>query len=107
MERYTRKLRKELKLWLWIASTVPVSYLIFLYVSWFLDVKNLFHTALIAGVISMFIIAITWFIWAMRTILTLMRQWTHTQEKVGEILIEVKTARSTFRDVFFSRNDEL
>lgn len=106
MDKYTIKLKRELKMWLWIASIVPFSYVVFLCTIWYLGINDIFHIAVVAGSISMFVVAVIWFIWAMRTIHTIITQWDRTQHKVGEILVEVKTVRSALRDVFFSQNDK-
>lgn len=63
----TQKL-KEIKLWAWAATVLPMSSLAAIFFTWAIGLDTLLQKMIIVGATTMFSVAVVWWWWAIWTI---------------------------------------
>jgi ABC-type multidrug transport system fused ATPase/permease subunit len=89
----------QIRLWAWVAAVLPISALAGIFFVWKFFDGTIFGWALTIGEISMFMIAVTWWWWAMYTMRNLVKQWDETRDAVKDVLTDVKHMKSIVLDV--------
>lgn len=106
MNEKLKRILKEVRLWLWVASVIPLSSLAGMFFVWAFGTEDLLHIAMVTGATSMFTIAVVWWFWALHTIKILINQWDNTKEKVIIILHEVKGVRRLVQEIIPKKEDK-
>jgi cell shape-determining protein MreC len=71
MSKKTERVKRQIKLWMIVASIMPSTALCFIFLCYFLDMNAVIGFAIIVGGTVMFLIATIWWWWALLTLKTL------------------------------------
>lgn len=97
---------REIRLWAWAATVLPITGLAGIFFLWFVGTDSLLNLAITIGGTLMFAIAVVWWWWAIRTMRNLVRQWDVTKVKVIEVLDEVVEIRTIVKDTLTKPDDK-
>lgn len=65
---------KEIKLWAWAATVLPITGLAGVFFAWILGFDNWFHTIITIGATAMFAVAVFWWWWVMWTVAKIIKK---------------------------------
>lgn len=91
---------KAIRIWAWLATVLPMTAIAGIFSIWVFGTKELFDWAIIVGQTIMFTVAVIWWWWAIFVIRKLVQQWEYARLNVSEVLDELRTVRSIFRETF-------
>ena len=103
---FKNKTIKEIKLWAWAATVLPLTGLAGIFFLWFVGTDSLFDLTITIGGTVMFAVAVVWWWWAIRTMRNLVNQWDTTKVKVIEVLDEVVEIRTIVKDTLTKSDDK-
>jgi hypothetical protein len=89
---------KQLRMWAWAASIVPLTALSGIFFIWVFGDDIVFGYALIIGEVTMFAVAVVWWWWAIYVINNLVKQWDTTRNKVVDVLSRVREIKTLVQD---------
>ena len=103
---FKTKTIREIKLWAWAATILPLTALAGIFFLWFVGTDSLLNLTITIGGTVMFAVAVVWWWWAIRTMRNLVDQWDNTKIKVIEVLDEVVEIRTIVKDTFAPPDDK-
>jgi protein-S-isoprenylcysteine O-methyltransferase Ste14 len=103
---FKTKTIREIKLWAWAATVLPLTGLAGIFFLWFVGTDSLLNLTITIGGTVMFAVAVVWWWWAIRTMRNLVTQWDTTKVKVIEVLDEVVEIRTIVKDTFIKPDDK-
>lgn len=81
---------KQIKIWAWLASVLPITALAGVFFAWAFFDATFFGYVMVYGQIIMFAIAVVWWWWAMYTMRNLIKYWDETKDKVADVLLNIR-----------------
>jgi len=96
--KFQQQTIKQLRLWAWIAATLPLVSLAGIFFIWTYGNNTAFDIALIVGETTMFAVAVVWWWWSLYAISKLVRHWDDTREVVAEVLAEIREINQIVKD---------
>jgi hypothetical protein len=95
---------KEIKLWAWAATIIPITSLVLMFFIWYFGNETIINIAMIAGSTFMFAVAVFWWWWALHSLYSLLTIWKKTNSNMEEVMTDIKEIRSSIKD--FLSNDK-
>jgi hypothetical protein len=100
------KILRQINLWTWLASILPLAALAGLWFSWSFGSHSLLNIIMIVGGTTMFTAAVVWWWWALKVMKTLLSHWDRAALGIEDISGSVKEIRSIVREVIPSPSDK-
>ena len=103
---FKTKTIREIRLWAWAATVLPLTGLAGIFFLWFVGTDSLLNLTITIGGTVMFAVAVVWWWWAIRTMRNLVTQWDTTKVKVIEVLDEVVEIRTIVKGTLTKPDDK-
>lgn len=89
----------QIRLWAWAAAILPITALAGIFFVWKFFDGSVLGYALTIGETVMFMVAVSWWWWAMYVMRNLVRHWDETRNRVKEVLDDVKEMKTIVVEV--------
>lgn len=99
-KEYATKKVLEIKIWLVIAITAPMTALALIFFSWIFGNETLKEIIMVAGSSIMFAVSVFWWIWVMHSMTSLINLWKNTEENVSDVKIGIKEIKEVISQIF-------
>lgn len=93
---YNQKL-KEIKIWAWAATVLPISALAGLFLMEFIGLDDYKRIALTVGATIVFTFSVIWWWWALYTISKITHFLSESSEKFSEVKEEIKLVKEEIK----------
>lgn len=100
------KILKQINLWAWLASVLPLAALAGLFFAWSFGSHSVLNIIMIVGGTAMFTTAVIWWWWAIKVMRQLLAHWEKTASGVEGISEDVKEIRLIVKEVITSSDDK-
>jgi high-affinity Fe2+/Pb2+ permease len=97
---------RQINLWTWMASVLPLSALAGLWFAWVFGSKSLLNIVMVVGGTTMFITAVLWWWWALRVMRQLLSNWERAETGIQCISGDIKEIRSLVKEVIEVERDK-
>ena len=91
-KEYSDTKLKEIKLWAWAATVLPITGLAGMFFIWILGFDNWFSTLITIGATTMFGVAVFWWWWVMWTVAKIIK-------KEKNVVKELKATSSSIKEL--------
>lgn len=95
---------RQIKIWIWLAAILPLSALAGVFFIWRFYDGTVLGNVLIGGEILMFTVAVIWWWWAMYSMRNLVKHWGKTNDKVADVLTEIRDMKDSVEQVFAGKD---
>ena len=85
---------KEIKLWAWAATVLPITGLAGIFFIWVLGIDSLFRLAITAGATVMFGVSVFWWWWVMWTVAKIIKKERNVVKELKDTTISIKDLKS-------------
>lgn len=99
-KEYATKKVLEIKIWLIIAITAPMTTLALVFFSWIFGNETLKEIIMVAGSSIMLAVSVFWWIWVMHSLTSLINLWKNTEENVSDVKIGIKEIKEVVSQIF-------
>jgi len=106
VEEFKQKTIKQLRLWVWAATVLPLSALAAMFFIWVYDLSHWINVVMVTGSTMMFVIAVSWWWWAIRVVRCLLDLWTDTGQGLKEVTDTVREIRTIIRSEIIDKDDK-
>jgi Zn-dependent protease with chaperone function len=97
MIEFRNKTIKQIKVWAWAASVLPLTALAALFFISIFDASEIYQRALIIGAVTMFATAVTWWWWVIYTIAKVIDVLGTTIDKFEDVKEDLQEIKKELR----------
>ena len=98
MRDFHQKSLKQIKLWAWAASVLPVVGIVALILIKIFGTDDIYSVIVISGGTIIFAISVVWWWWVMYTIAKISQDTANTADNIGQVVTEVKSLRKELKE---------
>jgi len=99
MKNFHTKKLKEIKLWAWAATVLPITFLCVLFLVQFIGFEGGIQRILVIGGVIMFTLSVTWWWWALHTIGSVTYLLSETLKKFKKVNTELDILKEDIKDI--------
>ena len=89
-----KKILRQINLWTWLASILPLAALAGLWFSWAFGSHSVLNIVMVVGGTTMFTAAVVWWWWALKVMQLLLSHWERAASGIQDISGSIKEIRS-------------
>jgi hypothetical protein len=97
---------RQINLWTWLASVLPLAALAGLWFAWVFGSNSIMNLIMVVGGTAMFSTAVVWWWWALKVMRHLLSNWERAETGIGSISQDIKEIRVMVRDVIQPERDK-
>ena len=97
---------KQIKLWAWAASILPITALSAIFFVWYLGVDTWFNIVMVIILTGVFTTGILWWWWTLHVLKSLFDHWDETGIKVRTVLDDIREIKQILREIVFGRDTD-
>ena len=94
MKEFSKKAIKDIKLWAWLATVLPITSLAGLFFLEFIGISSNIRLLLTLGATLMFLISVVWWWWAIYTIATIAKNLSTTIDRFDDVKKDLKSIKN-------------
>jgi hypothetical protein len=104
--KINKAILKQINLWAWLASVLPLAALAGLWFAWAFGSHSLLNTVMVVGGATMFTTAVVWWWWAIRVMRHLLGNWERAEIGIKYISSDIREIHGMVKEIIDPNKDK-